>query len=94
MLQALQLVLATAFLVSLRAFQSQNVIHGNYRLAIITSYGMAVGEITLILNVVNVGWGSAIWVGTGGALGVVCAMYCHRRFVQKKPLPVKAEAKS
>jgi len=81
--QIFQLVFATAFLVALRAFQSQNVIHGNYRLAVLTSFGMAVGEITLILNVVNIGWGSAIWVGTGGAIGVCLAMYTHRKYVQK-----------
>jgi len=81
--QIFQLVFATAFLVSLRAFQSQNVIHGNYKLAVLTSFGMAVGEITLILNVVNIGWGSAIWVGTGGAIGVCLAMYTHRKYVQK-----------
>jgi len=92
MFQIFQLIFATAFLVALRAFQSQNVIHGNYRLAIITSFGMAVGEITLILNVVNVGWGSAVWVGTGGAIGVCLAMYGHRRFVQKKPVTVTSQA--
>jgi len=81
--QIFQLVFATAFLVALRAFQSQNVIHGNYKLAVLTSFGMAVGEITLILNVVNIGWGSAIWVGTGGAIGVCLAMYTHRKYVQK-----------
>lgn len=90
MLQAIQLVFATAFLVALRAFQSQNVIHGNYKLAVLTSYGMAIGEITLILNVVNVGWGSAVWVGTGGAIGVCLAMFVHRKYVQNKPAKVQA----
>jgi len=92
MYQAISLVFATACLVALRAFQSQNVIHGNYKLAVITSYGMAVGEITLILNVVNIGWDSAVWVGTGGAIGVCLAMFFHRKYVQKTPIPVKSQA--
>jgi len=92
MYQALSLIFATAFLVALRAFQSQNVIHGNYKLAVLTSYGMAIGEITLILNVVNIGWGSAVWVGTGGAIGVCLAMYGHRKFVQKMPATAKSQA--
>ena len=85
MLQAIQLILATAFLVAMRSFQSQNVIHGHYKLAVMTSYAMAVGEITLVLNIVNVGWESFIWVGTGGAIGVCFAMFFHRKYVQKKP---------
>ena len=92
MFQSLQLVLATAFLVAMRGFQSQNVIHGNYRLAVLTSFAMAVGEITLILNVVNVGWESAVWVGLGGAIGICFAMYTHRKFVQKKPATVTSQA--
>jgi hypothetical protein len=84
MLQILSLVIATAFLVALRAFQNQNVIHGNYKLAAVTSYGIAIGEITLIINVINIGWASVFWVGTGGVIGVCTAMYLHRRFVQKK----------
>jgi len=84
MFQSIQLIFATAFLVAMRAFQSQNVIHGHYKLAIVTSYAMAIGEITLILNVVTIGWDSAIWVGTGGAIGVCLAMLAHRKFVPKK----------
>ena len=84
MFQIFQLVFATMFLVAMRGFQSQNVIHGNYKLAIITSFAMAIGEITLILNVVNIGWPSAGWVGLGGAMGICLSMYVHRKYVQRK----------
>ncbi len=80
------LMIATICLVALRAFQSQNVIHGYYFLAIITSYTMAIGEITLILYVVTLGYNSILWVGTGGAIGVTLAMFTHRRYVQKTHL--------
>lgn len=71
-------------LVALRAFQQQNVIHSKYWWAMATSYGMAFAEIALIINVVNIGWAAGWWVGSGGALGVVTAMYVHKRFVQKR----------
>jgi len=92
MFQGIQLLLASAFLVALRAFQSQNVIHGNYKLAVLTSFGMAIGEITVILNIVNNGWGSVMWVGAGGAMGVCFAMYFHRKYIQKKPASVTSQA--
>lgn len=90
-MQYLILVFATAILVGLRAFQSQNVIHGNYALAVFTSYGLAIGEITLIIHVVDIGYQAAVWVGTGGAIGVTIAMFMHRKFVQKiKPATEQA----
>lgn len=71
-------------LVALRAFQQQNVIHKYYYWAVVTSYCLAFAEIALIINVVHMGWAAGWWVGTGGALGVVTAMYMHKRFVQKE----------
>ena len=70
-------------MVALRAFQQQNVIHSYYKWAACTSYLMAFAEITTILLVVQSGWAAALWVGTGGALGVTFAMYMHKRFIQK-----------
>ena len=70
--------------VALRAFQQQNVIHGCYRLAVITSYGLAFADIAVVLSVVSMGWAAALWIGTGGALGVVFAMYTHAKYVKKK----------
>lgn len=77
------LLFITAFLVALRAFQSQNVIHGHYRWAIVTSYLMAIGEVSVVLFVVDVGFPAIPWIGTGGAIGVVCAMYGHRKYIRK-----------
>jgi len=81
--ELVMLSMATAALVSARAFQSQNVIHGKYLLAVLTSYAMAIGEVTLIMYIVKQGWESIPYVGTGGAIGVVTAMYLHRKYVQK-----------
>ena len=78
------LLIATALLVFLRAFQSQNIVHGFYWWAIGTSYIMAIGEVAVVLFVVDKGWASIPWVGTGGAIGVVLAMYVHRKHLQCK----------
>ena len=80
----LSVMFAVFCLVALRAFQQQNVIHKYYWWAAVTSYGIAFAEIALIINVVHMGWAAGWWVGTGGALGVITAMYVHKRFVQKK----------
>lgn len=74
-------------LVMLRSIQQQNIIHRLYKWAVITSYGIAYAEITLILYVVKQGWAAGLWVGTGGALGVCAAMYIHKRFIQPRIRP-------
>jgi hypothetical protein len=76
-----ELVLAasTACLVFGRAVQQLNVMHGHYYLAAVTPYAIALGEVANTLYVVHIGWPAVPWVGTGGTLGVVTAMYSHKR---------------
>lgn len=69
---------ATALLVFGRAIQSQNVIHGHYTAAALTSYGIAAGEIAVVGAIVVEGWSAWVWIGTGGAIGAVAAMWVHR----------------
>jgi hypothetical protein len=40
---------------------------------------MAIGEVTLVLMVVEIGWTAIPWIGTGGALGVTLSMYVHSK---------------
>lgn len=75
----MKLLVATFVLVFLRALQQQNVIHGHYVWAVFTAYGIAIGEVAVVLWVVYTGWAAIAWTGTGGALGVVAAMWMHRR---------------
>ena len=75
----MSLLIATAALVFLRAIQQQNVIHGNYIMAALTPYALAVAEVASVLWVVQAGWPAVPWVGTGGAIGVTSAMWLHRR---------------
>jgi len=70
---------ATALLVFGRAIQQQNVIHGHYVAAALTPYLIAAGEIAVIGAIVVDGWSSWAWIGTGGGIGAVAAMWIHRR---------------
>jgi hypothetical protein len=79
----MMLMLSTFMLVFLRAFQQQNVIHANFRLAALTSYMLAIAEVATVLWMVKQGWSSVLWVGTGGACGVTSSMYIYRRHFKK-----------
>lgn len=69
---------ATFALVFLRAWQQQNVIGAHYWTAAVTSYGMALAEVGVVLSVIEHQWAAVPWLGTGGALGVTAAMVAHR----------------
>ena len=74
------ILIATFMLVFTRAIQQQNVIHGHYIAAAITPYVIACAEVASVLLVVQTGWSAIPWVGTGGAIGVVSAMYLHGKW--------------
>lgn len=74
----MNILLATFMLVFLRSIQQQNVIHGNYVMAAITPYAIACAEVASVVWVVQTGWSSIPYVGTGGALGVTCGMWLYR----------------
>jgi hypothetical protein len=79
----MKIMIATFCLVFLRALQQQNVIGGHYVAAALTPYAIAVAEVASVLWVVSIGWTAIPWVGTGGALGVLSAMYLHRRYFRR-----------
>ena len=78
MLWLIQLV-ASFGMVFFKGIQQQNVIGGKYKSAFVTSYIMALFEVAVVSTIVMSGWSSIIPIGTGGALGIVAAMYCFRR---------------
>ena len=80
----MKILIATFILVFGRAIQQQNVIHRHYIAAALTPYAIAVGEVATVLWVVDIGWPAIPWVGTGGALGVTCAMYVFGRITSKR----------
>ena len=77
--ELLALSIATSALVFLRAWQQQNVFHQYYWWAAVTSYGIAIADVTVVIGVVSYGMVAIPFIGTGGAIGVVCAMALHKR---------------
>ena len=73
------LMVATAVLIFLRAWQQQNINHGFYYWAAGTSYALATADAIVVIGVVNHGYAAIPFIGTGGAIGVVSAMWLHRR---------------
>jgi glycopeptide antibiotics resistance protein len=71
--------------VMLRALQQRNVAFDNYAWVIPTSYCMAVVDVFIIAFVSHQGWTVPIVLanGSGGALGALCAMWFHKRFVKR-----------
>lgn len=71
--------------VMLRAFQQRNVAFDNYTWVVPTSYAMAVTDIFLIASVAKAGWSIPLVLsyGTAGALGSLCAMLFHKRYIKK-----------
>ncbi len=82
----MKIMMATFMLVFLRSIQQQNVIHGNYIMAAITPYAIACAEVASVVWVVQTGWSSIPYVGTGGALGVISGMYLYRSMKNGKML--------
>jgi hypothetical protein len=74
------ILIATFIAVFGRAIQQLNVVHGHYLSAAITPYLIAAGDVAVVLLVVDAGWWSIPWAGTGGAIGATAAMWMHRRF--------------
>ena len=72
-------LLASFGMVFFKGIQQQNVIGGKYKHAFFTSYLMALFEVAVVSTIVVSGWSSVIPIGTGGALGIVAAMYLFRR---------------
>lgn len=76
----LKAFLAMFVMVGLRAFQQQNVIHGNYWWVIPTSMCMAFAEVYVYWQAALMGPGwLAVALGFGGACGCITSMFLHRR---------------
>jgi hypothetical protein len=74
---------ATLLLVFGRAVQQLNVTGGHYLAAAVTPFLIAAGEIAVVGVIVVDGWAAWPWIGTGGGIGAVSAMWIHRRIVAR-----------
>lgn len=68
--------------VFLKGLQSQNVVHGNYMAAAITSMLTAVAEVAIVSSIATHGWDTLLPVMIGGTSGVLSAMLFHRRYLK------------
>jgi hypothetical protein len=74
---------ASWLLVFLRGIQQQNVIHGKYKLAVITTFGLAIADVLVIYNAALYGIAAIIPIAIGGVCGITLSMYVHRNFLHK-----------
>lgn len=75
---------ASLVAVFLKAFQQRNVAFDKYWWVPPVSFGMAAAEIIIIWNVSERGWDWGLWffLGSGGAIGALAAMWAHKRWVR------------
>ena len=78
------LFIATFLTVYLLSFQQQNVIHGHYALASLTSFVIAAAQFAMIQAVATGGSYDWVLMGAGGSIGVTLSMFTHRRWIKKK----------
>ena len=71
-------------LVLARAFQQKNVMHDLYVPAMLTSFAIAAGDVGVIMAGVQLGWAAVPYLGAGGALGVITAMFIHNKLFKRK----------
>lgn len=68
--------------VFLKAIQQQNITGGHYAASFVTSFLIAAAEGGVIASIATQGFYTAIFVGTGGGLGVMLAIWSHGRIMQ------------
>ncbi len=73
----MEILISTFFTVGLLGFQQQNVTHGWYWWAAVTSMAIAAAQYVMITSVAH--GGSCILMGLGGAMGVTASMFIHKR---------------
>ena len=72
--------------VFLLGFQSRNVNHGNVGWAAITSFAIAIMQVSLWGQIFsNLTYASAMVYGLSGSCGIVSSMYVHKRWIAKEP---------
>lgn len=64
-------------------FQQQNVVHGHYRAAFITSFLIGGSQIVLWRLVPDASWSQIAATLAGGPFGIVASMVVHRRWMKR-----------
>lgn len=77
------LFLTTFVGVFLLGFQQQNVQHGQYKLAAVTSSAIALTQYLMVTNVMISGWIGVVYMSVGGSMGITLSMYIHKRMRER-----------
>lgn len=77
------LLVATFGAVFLKIFQQKNVIGGHRLSMCLTSYGIALFDVTTITLIVHTGWVAILACGTGGALAALFAVTLHDKLFKR-----------
>lgn len=83
MLAFLAIMLGTFGAVFLKIFQQKNVIGGHKLAMCLTSYGIALFDVTVITMIVHTGWIAIPASGTGGALAALFAVQLHDKLFKR-----------
>jgi hypothetical protein len=95
MINALLVFVSCFFVVFALGFQSLNVNQGKYAMAFLTSFLISVGNWALLKIVPQPDANILVFVAymTGGPLGIICAMWVHRKLFGKKKRSYKRREK-
>jgi len=66
-------------------FQQQNVVHGHYRAAFLTSFIIGGSQIVLWRFVPDASASQIAATLLGGPFGIVASMATHKKFMRRKP---------
>lgn len=73
---------STFFAVFLLSFQQQNVVKGNYRLAVVTAFAIALSQFLMFRSAVSANANEWWLMGIAGSIGVTLSMYVHKRYIK------------
>lgn len=64
--------------------QQQNVTHGKHLYAAVTNFAIAFTQFTVYRAAANGEWYEWVYMGAGGAIGIVSSMVIHKYFRERK----------
>lgn len=85
------LFLITFLSVFLLGFQQKNVMHDKYLMAMGTSFCIAFAQFTVYREAAMASPMDWVYMGIGGALGIVSSMYLHNRLRRRSSKKVAPE---
>lgn len=83
--------LSNMFSVFLLGIQSKNVMYSRYIAAVVTSFGISIGNFLFAKFAANGGMMEFFVCAAGGCAGIASSIFFHDRFMRPKPIVAKCE---